>query len=233
MDIIISNEIKKNGNTNLISDSGLETGQQIFAIGDSHSIFFYNSMKIKEHWFHDGELSITIYKLIKYDLDIYNIGTILKNGHELYNIKANDFVLFYYGFNDIQKNIYLHAKDSWADEITYLMNEYIKKILLLKNKFNIIPIIPMIYPNPLPDALGQDARGSYEERHQYTLYANIILKKLCVEYSILYLDLYDYISDENGFILEKFTKDKIHLDYDNVSLRDYVENKIFELCRIR
>jgi len=47
MDELIQNEIKKNGNTNFITDSGLSSGQEIFAIGDSHTIFFYNSLKIK------------------------------------------------------------------------------------------------------------------------------------------------------------------------------------------
>ena len=37
---IIEDEIFKNGNTNLISESNLKSGSQIFAIGDSHSIFF-------------------------------------------------------------------------------------------------------------------------------------------------------------------------------------------------
>jgi hypothetical protein len=57
---LIEAEINKNGNTNLITNSGLESGSQIFAIGDSHTIFFYNSMKIKEHW-----LGCTIYNLIE------------------------------------------------------------------------------------------------------------------------------------------------------------------------
>jgi len=35
----------RDGNYNLISKSGLESGQQIFAVGDSHSNFFINPLK--------------------------------------------------------------------------------------------------------------------------------------------------------------------------------------------
>jgi hypothetical protein len=115
-------EIKKNGNTNFISDSGFESNQQIFSIGDSHSIFFYNSMKIKEHWFFGCNLPLTMYSLSQKGLDIYNVGTAIGNGHELYNIKANDFVLMSFGYNDMQRNIFLHAADRYEEEIFIVLS---------------------------------------------------------------------------------------------------------------
>ena len=42
-------------------------------------------------------------QLLKNPIDILNIGTIMGNGHENYNIKEGEFVLFFYGWNDIQK----------------------------------------------------------------------------------------------------------------------------------
>lgn len=101
MNIIIDNEIQKNGNTNLITDSGLLSGSQIFAIGDSHTIFFYNSLKIKEHWGYGSKIPLTIYTLLRDNLDIYSVGTLLGNGHEKYNIKMGDYVIFFYGYNDM------------------------------------------------------------------------------------------------------------------------------------
>ena len=148
MEKFIENEIKKNGNTNFIADSGFKTGQQIFAIGDSHSIFFYNSIKIKEHWFFSNlkknKLPLTIYTLIHDNLDIYNIGNNLGNGHQLYNIKKKDFVLMNFGFNDIQRNIYLHASNNWKEEINNLISNYIKTISIFEKKFQIIPIVSFI-----------------------------------------------------------------------------------------
>lgn len=230
MEKIIKDEIKKNGNTNFIADSGFETGQQIFAIGDSHSIFFYNSIKIKEHWFFSN-LPLTIYTLLRDGLDIYNIGNNLGNGHEFYNIKKRDFVLMNFGFNDIQKNIYLHASNKWKEEINNLINKYIEAIIILKKKFEIIPIVSFIYPNPGPNARGQNTMGSIEERRMYTIEANTILKSLCFEKNILFFDIYNFITDENGILKASFTIDDIHLDYNNLFLREFVDNKIIEICK--
>ena len=133
---IISKEIKKNGNTNLITNSNLLSGSQIFAIGDSHTIFFYNSMKIKEHWGFGGKLPLTIYKLLQDGINIYEIGNILGNDHEKYNIKECDYVLFYYGFNDIQRNIHNHASHRWQEEITNLLTDYLAYINTLSKTFN-------------------------------------------------------------------------------------------------
>jgi hypothetical protein len=232
MEEYIEEEIKKNGNTNFITDSGFVSGQQIFAIGDSHSIFFYNSMKIKVHWLGCSHIMpISIYSLKCNGLDIYNIGNNLGDGHELYNIKSNDFVVMYFGYNDIQRNIHLHAANRWKDEIEYLINMYIETVLNLKKQYNIIPIVSCIYPNPRPDAHGQNSMGSIEERRNYAIYANENLKSLCIKKQISYLDVYDFITDEDGFIKDSFTSDKIHLDYNNKFLRDFIDSKVIDLCK--
>jgi lysophospholipase L1-like esterase len=226
----ISNEIKQNGNTNLITNSGLESGSQIFAIGDSHTIFFYNSMKIKEHWFFGNKLPATIYRLINEDLDIYSIGTNLGNSHEKYNIKENDYVIFFMGFNDIQKNINKYASNRWQEEIVNLFTAYVNKVIMLSNKYNIQPIISSIYPNPRPDAAGQNPFGSFQERRIYTIFANNLLKNICEKEKIIFLNTYNLITDEYGFIKKEITNDSIHLDYNNNQIREIIENEILKFC---
>ena len=228
---IMINEIKED-NFNSISDSGLEPGQKIIVAGDSHSLFFYKSKQIIGLW--GGmthEFPITAYRLINQKIDIRDIPRIIGRGHENIVIGENDFVMYTCGYNDIQKNIYLHAKDRWQEETTSLLVEYIKLFLYYKQNCNIIPIICCIYPNPLPDALGVTTFGTYEERHIYTKYANLILKQLCYNNNLLFFDIYDYISDENGFIKREYSHDKIHLDPNNNELRKYVETKIIDLCK--
>jgi hypothetical protein len=227
---IILNEIKINGNTNFITDSGLESGSQIFAIGDSHSIFFHNSMKIKEHWVFGVNIPLTIYTLLRDKINIYEIGNTLGKGHEKYNIKSGDYVIFYYGFNDIQKNIKLHSDKNWENEIYNLFTNYVNYINELSQKYNIKPIIPCIYPNPRPNAEGQNSCGSYEERRQYVIYANKILENNCKNYNIPFLNIYDNITDEKGFIKENISNDNIHLDYNNINIRTFVENEILKFC---
>ena len=227
---LIEAEISKHGNTNLITNSDLQSGSQIFAIGDSHSIFFYNSMKIKEHWFFNSFLPRTIYRLLNEDLDIYSIGNFVGNLHEKYNIKENDYVIFYFGFNDIQRNIQKHAENTWQDEINDLFTAYVNKVIELSNKYKIKPILPCVYPNPRPDAQGQEPCGSYEQRRTYAVFANNILKQLCETNKIPFLDIYDLITDEYGFIKQDVTSDKIHLDYNNQKIREFIEAEIYKFC---
>jgi hypothetical protein len=206
----------------------IQPKHEIFAIGDSHSIFFHNSIKIKEHWI-GLKLPITIYSLLKQNLDILNIGTILGNGHEKYNIKEYDTVIFFFGFNDIQRNIYLHAKNHWKKEIDILMTNYINLLINYKDIYKLNIIVPSIYPNPRPNAEGQNALGSFSERQSYCIYANNLLKNLCIKYNVHFLDIYNIISDENGFIKNDITIDNIHLDCNNNNIRAIIESKILDL----
>lgn len=199
----------------------------IFAIGDSHSIFFWNSEIIKEHWVSFAGLPLTWYQLINRGLDIYNIGTKLGNGHEKYNIKTGDFVLFCYGWNDIQKNIYRYAKDNYKSEIEHLINKYGELLKNYKNKYNITPIIQNIMPNPLKES--KSINGDADVRNMYIKYANQYLFKYCKDNNILFFNVYDLVADENGYLKNIYTKDKIHLDYDNVFLRKTIDTKLINL----
>jgi len=226
----IKEEIRTHGNTNFITESGLPSGHQIFAIGDSHTIFFYNSMKIKEHWGFNWKIPLTIYTLLRDNLNIYEVGSRLGNGHEKYNIEAGDHVLFFYGYNDIQKNIYLHAKDRWNDEITTIIAQYIQRLQEFKDLYKINVIVPCIYPNPRPRAVGVNCMGSDKERQAYTERANQLLREQCAIHNIAFLDIYSIITDSEGYIRADFTTDLIHLDYNNESVRQLVETEIFKLC---
>lgn len=222
----IHNEINKNGNTNLIANSGLK--YQIYAIGDSHTIFFYNSMIIREHWF-VGTLPLTIYRLLNEGLDIYSIGDRLGNQHEKYNICENDHVIFYFGFNDIQKNIFKYHSHDWKNSIEEMFINYISYIVNLKNKYKINVIVSCIYPNPLQE--GENINGTSEERRNATKEANRIMKEECLKYNLNFLDIYDLIVDDNGYIRRDLTRDLIHLDYDNKNLRNIIENRIINYCK--
>ena len=170
----------------------------IFAIGDSHSIFFHNSEIIKEHWVSFARLPLTWYQLINRGLDLYNVGTKLGNGHEKYNIKSGDFVLFCYGWNDIQKNIYRYAKDNYKSEIEHLINKYGELLKNYKNKYNITPIIQNIMPNPLKES--KSINGDAVVRNMYIKYANQYLFKYCKDNNILFFNVYDLVADENGYL---------------------------------
>ena len=76
-----------------------------------------------------------------------------------------------------------------------------------------------------------DCHGSYIDRLQYILYANKILKNICENFKLNFLDIFQMISDENGFIKSNYTVDNIHLDYNNEELRKNIENEIYKLIQ--
>ena len=157
----------------------------IFATGDSHSIFFHNSPVIKEHWLGFSSLPLTWFRLLHEGLDIYNIGNILGNGHETYNIKNGDHVLFYYGWGDIQKNIYKYAKNNYKEGIDFLITKYILLLIDYNTKYGIIPIVGCIYPNSITteftNATNLTINGTTAERSKYIKYANLSLSNKCKE----------------------------------------------------
>jgi lysophospholipase L1-like esterase len=229
--IEIQEEINRYGNTNLIANSGFNNNSQIYAFGDSHSIFFYNSLLIKEHWVGNSKnFGITFYSLSK-NTDIYNIGTILQNNHEKYNIKKNDYILFSFGFNDIQLRVKQYTNGDYIKEINILVDKYIDTLIYFKNKFLIYPIINCIYPNPRLEAKGVNSCGTFEERKIYTIYTNKYLKQKCKENKIEFFDIYNFITDNDGFIKNIYTKDGIHLDNNNNFLRNFIDNKLIEYCK--
>lgn len=201
----------------------------IFAIGDSHSIFFHNSNIIKEHWLgFDKSFPVTWFRLIKEGLDLYSIGSKLGNGHGKYNIKSGDYVMFCYGWNDIQKNIYKYAKDNYKEELEKLINNYITLLIKYKEKYKIIPIVQNIYPNPIKT---EAVEGPPEIRTEYIKYANKILKEKCFDNSLYFFDNYNLITDENGYIKKEYTKDLIHLDYDNKFLSKELDNILIRMTK--
>jgi len=202
---------------------------KIFAIGDSHSIFFHNSKDIIEHWGFENRIPLTWFSLIKSGIDIYNIGTLLGNGHEKNNPNVGDYILFCYGWNDIQRNIYKHTAGIEDYEIHNLIDKYINYLCILQEKYKIIPIVSCIYPNHHPEAKGVNSLGTCEERLKYIKIANKYLKKTTFESKLLYWDIYDFITDSSGFIKKEYTKDLIHLDYNNSYLRETIDNKLIEL----
>lgn len=227
---MIDTELKIYGNTNRIADSGLPNGAQIFAIGDSHTIFFHNSMRVKEHWGFMNRIPLTMYTFLQSNLNLYTIGATLGTGHEEYEIKAGDYVLFFYGYNDVQKNINIYGKEKWRSEIARIVSEYIKLLASFRETYKITPIATCCYPNPLPKAEGQVANGSYSQRREYAEYMNDFMGKICKIMKIPFFDIYKEITDEHGFIKAGITKDFIHLDHGNTDIRNIVENRILDLC---
>jgi lysophospholipase L1-like esterase len=174
-----------------------------------------------------SEYPLTIHRLIRTNLDIFDVPSIIGRGHERYKIKENDFVLFYYGYNDIQKHIAKY--ENWKEEIVGLCENYVKLMCLYRGICKIHPIVSCVYPIAKPKS-NAVTNGSDFDRIEYTIYINFVLKELCSINGIRFFDIYDYIVNELGHIQDELCNDGMHLDLQSYSLRTYVEDKILELC---
>ena len=111
----------------------------IFVIGDSHSLFYIDSDKINHHWVGWGGMPVTMYTLCKSSIPLYNIVEQLPPGDICkINIKENDIVVFSYGWNDVNKNVYEYGNNNYKTEIDNLVVNYIN---LIKNNFIILTLI--------------------------------------------------------------------------------------------
>ncbi len=230
--------------------------QDFYAIGDSHTTFFAKANIMKSHWL--GPINaVTIYQLLKKDLDILNLTEDLaKSEHyknvgvypwqcpsgvyDVPNIKKGDCCVFFYGFNDIQKNIHKYAKDNSQNEIYNLIDSYLLLLKSYEHKYQITCVPCSIPPNPhewlienkksgLFGMYGDfTVNGTSEERDNYTILANQRLRMMCAEKNMKFLDIYDEISDSNGFIKKEYTEDFVHLNCENLELVNVIKNIIKE-----
>jgi hypothetical protein len=225
-------------------------------IGDSHSSFFEKNEIMASHW--TGPLhKATIFQLLKLGLDLNKIKEELNNSEHFLkvgppkwkcpdgvystpNIKLGDNVFFSYGYNDIQKNIYLHAKQEPEKEIDRLVDGYIDLLLTYQKKYNIRCVVCSIPPNPLPFEIKKGnfeygiggefrAEGSSKERIYYTKYANNRLKKISAKKNIDFIDPYRMVTDKDGYINKKYTTDYVHIDNPDENLLNHIREIIYRM----
>jgi lysophospholipase L1-like esterase len=205
----------------------------IFAVGDSHTIYYFDSNIVNHHWVGWGEMPVTMHQLILRGLPLYNIVERLPPGDICHiNVKENDIVLFSYGWNDVQKNIYKYWKNSYKEAINSLVLSYIELINRFSNgtPYKIKPIVSCVFP--IPQNTNNNMTGSNEDRINYTIYMNEKLKELCLQNSIPFFNIYNLLQDNNIISSNVVDGDKTHLDRKNIKLREQIETQLKELIFI-
>lgn len=190
----------------------------LFAVGDSHSIFFWRSQRIKEHWLGFSSLPVTMWRVVHEGLPIDKVAEILGNGHERFPVLPTDTVLFFYGHNDVQKNVATYWKDTWQDELPRLADAYVATLTTLPCH----PVVMAVYP--VPRTVQPTFCGTDTERQNYTTCLNNALEAACARLSVQWLDLTPWVGDSEGYI--DHTRDGHHLNYDDPELVERIESKI-------
>jgi len=190
----------------------------LFAIGDSHCIFYFDSPAIHHHWVGWGGMPVTMY-------------TFVESGLPLYNIREGDYVLFSYGWNDVQKNIHTYSNGDYKAVIDTMVSQYIQTLRTYSDgtRFRIRPIVNCVYPIPL--SVNDAIRGSEEERIAYTRYMNERLRVACAEHAIPFFDIYDLLSEQDKLRSEYADNDLTHLNRTHTGLRAILEEKLTAICQ--
>lgn len=184
---------------------------RILMFGDSHTMIFDHIPYVSAHWI--GLLDkfpITLYRFVNEGLNLKSIPSLIGQGHELCPVKENDLVIYSYGEVDIRFRLFSHRNKEKTIEsmVDQLIHGYIQRI---KENEQIYKIRSMVY-NIIP-TVPNSARshGTLQERQHLILSMNHRLKEECKRYQILFLDIYDDLSNDAHVLKDGFTHDNLHL----------------------
>lgn len=138
-----------------------------------------------------------------------------------FNLKDGDIIIFCFGEIDCRCHVFKYITDTitYQDIIDNIIKDYFDAIelnILISNiklkhvcVFNVVPPIQRYntWENPEFPYLGTD-----EERKEYALYFNKVLKEKCIEKGYVFFDIYDHYTDENGFLKKEMSDNNVHIN---------------------
>ncbi len=205
----------------------MELGKvKIHTFGDSHSSFGWKKLHgIKTN--HIGP--ILCYTFGKHGLNKLNI--------KKYNVKEGDYVCFSFGEIDCRCHVHKHiTKDrDYKDVIDDLIELYFNSIELNIKQFNSLRVLVYNIAPPLKDSHRVVIKnknvqnnpfpflGNENQRKDYVNYFNQKLKKYCLKYDYIFLDVYGKYSDENGFLYDKYSDGHVHID-NPIFIKEFLKN---------
>jgi hypothetical protein len=181
---------------------------KIYTIGDSHSDFSFRNIIEDRH----NIAPMTMHKVRRDKINFYDI---FKSRNV--DISYNSFVIFCFGEIDIRCHIFnqIQLNDLTEDEIiNSLIIDYVNHIKSQKiffEKIGILSITPPSKKNRNIENINFPFLGLDEDRSRYTIKANSILKELCKENDINFIDIYQYYADENGMLINHMSDGSVHI----------------------
>lgn len=206
---------------------------KIYAFGDSHSILWVHfetlsKYPLKEHWLgFKGGLPITLYRFGNEGLNIKTAPVIIGNGHENHIPVKDDIIFYFYGYNDVQKNIWKHGSNhpDCVDQkriIDELVINYEKKLLHNQDTFGIITVVSAIYSPPWSSTWHDTERlGTKEGKYHMTLYLNLRLQNMCARHkNFHFFDEFFHLTHDplNKCIRKEYASDGGHIDASHASV---------------
>lgn len=198
----------------------------IHTFGDSHSSNIISGWKDCKNIISHHIGPVLCYSFGKEKLNRLDISK--------YNIQDNDTIIFCFGEIDCRCHIkkYIFVESSYKEIINNIIKNYIDAIKInvitckkkLKNIciYNIVPPVSKINT---PENKEYPYLGSDEERKEYILYFNEILKLKCNENNFVFFDIYSYYIDKNGFLNKQLSDGNVHI-YNGLYLQKFIDENL-------
>jgi lysophospholipase L1-like esterase len=193
----------------------------IHVIGDSHGKVFRGHRQFIVH--HLG--ASTAHNLIK-------SSSTTNSNKKLFNlverINSRDVVLLVFGEIDCRIHIYYQYKrNNEKKTIAELIDETISNYGAILNQLHNLNINFIVHGVPPATQVRNEYRypfyASPEVHCQINALFNESLKTFCKANGYPYIDIHSQFSDDNGFMLQEYAADEIHL---NSNVADYVKREL-------
>lgn len=211
----------------------------IHTIGDSHCAFSFRGSDDEDAILYPREEGLLKVPLVIHYLGSKTMHSFGINGCEekfLEGIKEGDFLVFCFGEIDVRCHIYNqeHEKGRVLDEVlSVLVDNYESQILSISKNLKVQPVIFGITP-PVRELTvdGYPSVGPFEERVAYTKRLNKRLEQVAKEKGILYFDVFDEYSLDDGTMNMKYSDNQMHIGQNfNIVAKTKLCDLIWEFCK--
>jgi len=197
--------------------------KKIYIIGDSHCNSFGYHSKFEKIWMNkkinEMYLSRTAFNLHKYKLQFEQL---------LEQVTSNDILLCIFGELDCRLHIYNKYRTTNTPLILLIQRtviSYINFLVQYQNKYNQLCVVHIVPPGTEPQYVWNfKYYGTREERRMITEIFNYMLMKECMNNHLPFLDVYDDLVDDNGWLYKHISRDDVHLNIEHPNL---IYNKYF------
>tara|TARA_B110000483_G_C17978459_1_gene458765 strand:- start:103 stop:705 length:603 start_codon:yes stop_codon:yes gene_type:complete len=151
-----------------------------------------------------------------------------------YDINDGDSLIFCFGEIDCRCHVHKHitATTSYRDVIDSIIDSYITAINI--NIYNsdinfknicIYNVVPPIERYNTYENIEQPYLGSDQERKQYVLYFNEILRDKCNENKWVFFDIYNKYIDNNGYLNKQLSDGNVHIK-NGIHIQAFITNNL-------
>jgi lysophospholipase L1-like esterase len=206
----------------------------IHTFGDSHSSYGWNQIyPIQIHSFF-GKLC---YSFGRDSIRKFNIQNTIQEGTnlKLIPIEENDIIIFSFGEIDCRCHInkYITEDKSYQIIIDDIINKYfmaieenVSQFLQLRvYVYNILPPNVILESEDISEDEDYKNFATSEIRKNYVLYFNKKLEEYCILKNYGFIDIYDQLADDNGYLKKSLSDNTFHMKNSSILL-DYLKEYI-------